>query len=307
MSTTTTHPSSIPYRGRFAPSPTGPLHFGSLVAAVASYLDARHHCGQWFVRMEDLDPPREQKGAADDILRTLETFGFEWDGRVERQSRRLDVYAAIVDDLLRGDKAYHCSCSRREVASAGLTGIEGAAYPGTCRGGHRPGAFRTAVRVLTGDDPIAVDDRILGRHSQRVEREVGDFVIRRTDGLFGYQLAVVIDDDWQGITHVVRGADLVMSTPRQVHLQNLLDLEHPSYAHVPLVVDAAGRKLSKSDAAHPVDVHRPIASLHQALRFLHQQVPDTENLQEFWIQAAESWDIRQVPRRLIGSPREAMQ
>jgi glutamyl-Q tRNA(Asp) synthetase len=274
------------------------LHFGSLVAAAASYLDARHHQGEWLVRIENLDPPREKKGATDSILRTLEAFGFEWDGRVERQSCRFDIYGTVVDDLLRAEAAYCCICSRTEIARVAENGIEGPVYPGTCRGDRRPDGPRTAVRVLTGDNVIDFHDRILGRQSQRLGRDVGDFVVRRTDGIFAYQLAVVLDDAWQGITHVVRGADLALSTPRQLHLQALLGVPRPFYAHVPLVVDAAGRKLSKSDAAHPVERHRPLRALRQALGFLGQAVPDTADLHEFWTEAAANWNIGRVPRRL---------
>lgn len=298
MTTNSTQAHTPPYRGRFAPSPTGPLHFGSLVAAAASYLDARHHQGEWLVRIEDLDPPREKRGVADSILRTLEAFGFEWDRRVERQSRRLGVYRDVVENLLKAESAYRCGCSRSEIARVAEAGIEGPVYPGTCRRDRRAEGPRTAVRVLTSDDPVTFDDRILGRHSQRVGRDVGDFVVRRTDGIFAYQLAVVLDDAWQDITHVVRGADLVLSTPRQIHLQAVLGVPRPFYAHVPVVVDAAGRKLSKSDAAHPVEPRRPLRALKQALEFLGQEAPDTADLPEFWTQAAKHWDIGRVPRRL---------
>jgi glutamyl-Q tRNA(Asp) synthetase len=272
------------------------LHFGSLVAAVASYLDARHHDGTWLLRIEDLDPPREKKGAADDILRTLETFGFEWDECVERQSRRSDRYAAIVDDLMRDGAAYACTCSRREIAMIAPAGTQGPVYPGTCRTGPRKHAGLTAIRVLTHARPIPFDDRIQGPCTQQVQRDVGDFVIRRADGLFSYQLAVVADDAAQQITHVVRGADLLLSTPRQIHLQSLLRLPQPCYAHIPVVLDAAGRKLSKSDAAHPVDSRRPLDSLRAALAFLGQPPPETGDVREFWDAAVSAWILDKVPR-----------
>jgi len=290
-------PNSPPgrYRGRFAPSPTGALHFGSLVAAVAGYLDARHHDGEWLVRLEDLDPPRVQPGAAADILRTLEALGLEWDGPVERQSERFDDYRDAVAELLRYRMAYHCSCSRREVAEGGRSGTEGPVYPGTCRPGPSKPAEPLAVRLLTHDEPIEFTDRIQQRYSQRVLSTVGDFIIRRRDGLYAYQLAVVLDDAWQDITHVVRGADLLPSTPRQIHLQRLLGLACPVYAHVPLVMSADGRKLSKRDGAHPVAASDPLPALSAALRFLGQGVPDTGDLTEFWPQAIEAWDVTKVP------------
>lgn len=288
------------YRGRFAPSPTGPLHFGSLVAAMASFLDARHQGGEWLVRIEDLDPPREKAGSADDILRTLEAFGFEWDEAIERQSKRFEVYGAVVADLLSEDLAYHCSCSRKELSEIAPNGPEGVIYPGTCRGGPKHSRGQRAVRLLTHDDPIVFVDRIQDYQSQRVQSTIGDYVIRRADGYFAYQLAVVLDDAWQGITHVVRGADLLPSTPRQLHLQAVLQLPSPEYAHLPIVIDDTGRKLSKSDAAHPVDLRSPLETLGAALRFLGQDVPDTGNLRELWKETALQWDIGRVPRRLTG-------
>ena len=283
------------YLGRFAPSPTGPLHFGSLVAAVASYLDARAARGAWLVRMEDLDPPREKPGAADDILRTLDAFGFEWDGAVLFQSSRTEAYAEAVADLVRVKAAYPCSCSRREVAMTAASGIDGPVYPGTCRQAPRHASTSPAIRVLTHDISTGFVDRIQGACEQRLARDVGDFVVRRADGLFAYQIAVVLDDALQGITQIVRGADLLASTPRQIHLQRLLGLPAPEYAHVPVVRDESGQKLSKSDAAHPVDPAQPIRALADALEFLGQPVPSTGHLREFWAEAAENWDIGRGP------------
>ena len=287
---------SLPYKGRFAPSPTGSLHFGSLLAAVASFLDARHHGGTWLVRIENLDPPREKPGSADEILRTLEAFGFEWDGPVVRQSTRSEAYADVVGQLLRNGLAYPCNCSRKDIATAGLAGIEGPVYPGTCRTAGAKLKRQRAVRLLTHDEPIAFADRVFGHQVQQVESSVGDFVLKRADGLFAYQLAVVVDDAWQGITHVVRGADLLASTPRQIHLQQLLGLARPSYAHIPLAIDAAGRKLSKTDAAHPLDACRPREALVQALSFLGQPIPETGRMSDFWAEAAVRWNAEAVPR-----------
>ncbi len=287
------------YRGRFAPSPTGPLHFGSLVAALGSYLDARAYGGQWLLRMEDLDRTREVRGAADDILRTLDSFGFEWDGPVVYQSRRSDAYQALLERLLDGGLAFPCGCSRKQVAAAGRPGPEGPVYPGTCRNGPKHSFKPRSFRVRTDGAEIAFEDRIQGPHRQSLEQELGDFVIRRADGLFAYQLAVVADDAWQGVNQVVRGADLLLSTPRQLHLQRLLDLPSPVYAHLPLAVDASGRKLSKQDRDLPVLRRAPLEALVAAYRFLGQ-TPPAEGLgstREFWNWAVENWDPARVPAR----------
>src|SRR5574343_1441685 len=224
-----------PYRGRFAPSPTGPLHFGSLVAAVGSYLDARTQGGEWLLRMEDVDTPRNVPGAADDILRTLTTFGFEWDGAVLYQSARFAAYGEALASLQQAGQAYGCACSRKEIAdSATHAAIDGGlAYPGNCRHGLAPGRTARAWRLRVDDRELAFDDRLQGRVAQHLERDVGDFVLRRADGLFAYQLAVVGDDAWQDITHVVRGADLLASTPRQIYLLRCLGAAVPRYAHLP--------------------------------------------------------------------------
>src|SRR5919201_1375955 len=253
------------YTGRFAPSPTGPLHMGSLIAAVASWLDARAAGGRWLVRMEDLDRPRCVPGAADAILRALERLGLHWDGEVVYQSQRLELYRHALRQL--EAHTYWCGCTRREIADSSLgLATDGAhIYPGTCRAGT---ARKRALRVRTTTEPIAFVDRVQGRCEQVLERDIGDFVLYRADGLFAYQLAVVVDDDAQGITDVVRGADLLDSTPRQIYLQRLLGLPTPRYLHVPVALDAAGEKLSKQSAAAPIetDAH----ALRQALRFLGQ-------------------------------------
>jgi len=285
------------YRGRFAPSPTGPLHFGSLVAAVASFLDARANAGEWLVRIEDVDQTRAVAGAADDILRTLERFGLEWDGPVAYQGRRTALYEQALDALHRASAAYDCACSRKDIARAGHVGAEGPVYPVICRHGIPHGATPRAVRVHTHDESVEVMDRVYGSQSQRLESTLGDFVVRRADGFFAYQLAVVVDDADQGITHVVRGADLLASTPRQVYLQTLLDLPTPDYAHVPVVLGADGRKLSKRDAAHPVDPRDPLPALLAAWRFLGQieEGESPASPAEFWAFAIQRWNLGRVP------------
>ena len=267
-------PHSSPYIGRFAPSPTGPLHFGSLVAALGSFLDARAHDGKWLVRMEDLDPPREQRGAADSILRTLETFALNWDGPVLYQHTRLDAYRAAVDRLLAEGSAYACTCSRREIADSSLRGPEGPVYQGTCRGGPPAGKSAHSVRLRVPEgDTFIYDDILQGTICQHLAREIGDFVIRRADGCFAYQLAVVLDDAFQCISHVVRGADLLLSTPRQMYLQQRLDLPRLIYMHLPVAVDAAGEKLSKQTYAPALDEKSASAMLFRALEFLLQSPP----------------------------------
>jgi glutamyl-Q tRNA(Asp) synthetase len=285
------------YRGRFAPSPTGPLHFGSLVAALASCVAARAGAGEWLVRIEDVDRARAVPGAADQMLRTLEAFGFAWDDDVAYQSRRTALYEDALDALRRSGAAYDCACSRRDVARAGHVGAGGPVYPGTCRSGLPTGATPRAVRVRTADAPIRVADAVYGEQSQRLESTLGDFVVRRADGFFAYQLAVVVDDADQRITHVVRGADLLASTPRQVHLQRLLELPTPAYAHVPVVLDDLGKKLSKRDLAHPVDPRDPLRALRAAWRFLGQadEVTRAASPAEFWVAAIARWDLRRVP------------
>ncbi len=288
---------STKYRGRFAPSPSGSLHFGSLVAALGSYLDARHQGGAWLLRMENIDPPREKPGAADSILATLELFGFEWDGQVLYQSSRIPAYAEAADYLLSSGQAYRCSCSRKEIQEAGIEGSEGMIYPGTCRSSHDPASDTKTLRVLTKAVEIGFSDLIHGRFRQNLEQDVGDFVIRRADGLYAYQLAVVVDDAFQGITRVVRGSDLLFSTARQIYLQQLLQLPLPEYSHLPLVLGEDGKKLSKQSLAWPVDTSDPLHTLLKAAEFLGQ-IPERDrpsNLDEFWEWAVASWDMRMVP------------
>jgi glutamyl-Q tRNA(Asp) synthetase len=263
----------IAYTGRFAPSPTGPLHFGSLIAAVGSYLDARAHGGQWRLRMEDIDEPRCSQAHADAILRVLEACGFEWDGEVIYQSRRKERYQAALDRLIESRHAYPCACSRSEIADSSITGIEGPVYPGTCRGGLH-GRTARAWRVRVDSEPVCFEDRLQGEHCQNLETDIGDFVIKRADNYFAYQLAVVVDDQDQGVTHVVRGADLLASTPRQIHLQRLLGYPMPDYLHLPVAVNEAGQKLSKQTLAAPLEADQAGPALVAALRFLGQKPED---------------------------------
>jgi len=287
------------YRGRFAPSPTGPLHFGSLVAAVGSFLEARARGGAWLVRMEDLDPPRIAPGAADDILRALQACGMAWDGEVVHQSARSDAYHSALHRLRKKGLVYPCACSRREIADSAVAGVEGPVYPGTCRTGLPPGKAARALRINTRGAVVAFDDALQGRIAHDLEKESGDFVLYRADDIYAYQLAVVVDDAEQGITDIVRGADLLGSTPRQLHLQKLLGLPQPSYAHLPVAVNAAGEKLSKQTFAAPVDAVKPLPALAAALSFLGQQPPRElarGTVKEFWDWALKNWKLERVPR-----------
>jgi len=277
--------------GRFAPSPSGPLHFGSLVAALASWLDARATGSRWLVRIEDLDQPRVQHGAADEILRALGRLGLYWDGEVIFQSDRTALYEQA---LARLRNTYLCGCSRREIADSAVSlATDGAqVYPGTCRAGMPAGKTARALRVRVAGT-VSFDDRVQGSVNQDLEREVGDFVLRRADGQFAYQLAVVVDDAAQGVTDVVRGADLLGSTPRQIYLQRLLGLPAPRYLHVPVAVDANGEKLSKQTGARVIGKE----DLRRALLFLGQ--PASETLAE----AVRAWDPALIPaRRAVAAP-----
>lgn len=291
---------AVPSRGRFAPSPTGPLHFGSLVAAVGSYLDAKSRGGEWLLRMEDLDRPRTVPGAADEILRALEALGMAWDGPVLHQGDRDEAYRAALDKLKSRGLVYPCACSRREIADSAVAGIDGPVYPGTCRKGLLPGRSARAERVLTSGDPVGFEDAVQGRIVHNIERQIGDFVLKRADGPYAYQLAVVVDDAEQGISDVVRGADLLDSTPRQIYLQRLLGYAEPRYAHLPVAVNVVGEKLSKQTLARAIDTAVPVPLLNTVLEFLGQSVvadcaPD--DTAAFWSQAIAGWRIDRVPRK----------
>lgn len=318
------------YVGRFAPSPSGSLHFGSLVAAVASYCDAKSNfyngkAGKWLIRMEDIDKPREMKGAAEDILRTLEAFGFEWDDEIIVQSKRTEIYEHYLTDLKRNSLVYACSCSRKEIAdSSANIGIEGAIYNKKCllktTGGFNQSESKTvksgaaaAWRLNTSLETdltvlkaqkahvTSFHDAIQGEVSQNIATDIGDFVLKRADGFFAYQLAVVVDDAAQGITHIVRGADLLNSTPRQMYLQQLLGFTTPHYAHLPVAVNMQGEKLSKQTLATPITPQAAPALVFAALQFLGQQPPSalkTANMAEIWLWAIAHWQLENVPKQV---------
>lgn len=287
-------------RGRFAPSPTGPLHFGSLVAAVGSYLNVKSRGGQWLVRIEDLDPPREQPGAVDSILKTLEAYNLLWDEPVIFQSQRSEVYEAAIEQLSEKGLNYYCQCSRKDIAADARPGSDGPRYPGTCRNLNL-GSRNTSLRIRVPDEVYAFEDTIQGTVQQNLERDIGDFVLRRRDGLYSYQLAVVVDDGIQQITEVCRGTDLIESTPRQNYLQHMLGLPAPQYLHLPVAMNQQGQKLSKQTHAVPVPENADSSVLSSALQFLGQNLPKdlvgapTAELIEWGV---EYWDLATVPRTL---------
>jgi len=264
---------------------------------VASYLEARSRSGQWLVRIEDIDPPREQPGSAELILNALEAYGFEWDGAASYQSANRDAQDAAVAQLIEAQQAYPCGCSRRDLADV-AEGPLGAIYPGTCRTGFNGSEY--AIRVRTNDTPIHFDDHLQGRQTQRLQAESGDFIIRRRDGLIAYQLAVVVDDYLQGITEVVRGVDLLDSTPRQIWLQRLLGYPTPAYVHIPVAVNADGQKLSKNTGAPAIPVDDAGTTLVMALEALEQQPPSQlrfEPQEEIWAWALKNWSIKRLEER----------
>lgn len=263
--------------GRFAPSPTGPLHFGSLVAAVGSYCLARRFGGRWLLRMEDLDPPRVVPGAADEILLTLEHLGLYWDGPIVWQSRRTDAYTEALARLRDKGLVYECTCTRREILlSAPHPGEEGPVYPGTCRAGLRPGRKPRAMRIKVPEEQVCFSDGVFGPCQQVLAEAVGDFVLRRADGLFAYQLAVVVDDAAAGVNQVVRGADLLSSTPRQIFLHACFGTPVPTYIHLPLVIGGDGKKVSKrNDVVWPEFRQNGTPLIAEALHFLGQKLPDS--------------------------------
>lgn len=288
------------YRGRFAPSPTGPLHAGSLAAALASWLDARAHGGTWLVRIEDLDPPREIAGAAQDIISTLAAFGLESDEPVVFQSERSALYQAALDRLQQQGLVYGCACTRKDVEEmAAQSGARLGVYPGTCRNGTGGRPVR-ALRVRVPAGSIGLEDRALGHFAQWLERDVGDFVIRRADGLWAYQLAVVVDDAAQGITDVVRGADLLDNTPRQIYLQRALGLRTPRYLHVPIVTSETGEKLSKQTGARPLDRSNVLGELERALQHLGLAPVGAGSREAFLARATGLWRARWAAPSTIG-------
>jgi glutamyl-Q tRNA(Asp) synthetase len=294
----------ITYRGRFAPTPSGPLHFGSLVAATGSYLEARSRRGEWRLRIDDLDPLRVAPGAIESILRCLETLGFEWDGPVLYQSKRLPAYHAALHRLRQLGVVYPCACTRKEISDSALPGVDGPVYPGTCRDTLPPSRPARALRVCVRGLRIDFHDRLLGPRHVDLEREAGDFILYRADGVYAFHLASAVDDGEHGMTDVVRGADLLESSGRQIHLARLLGLPAPHYAHLPVAVDQHGEKLSKQSKAPPVDPTRPLLVLRAVLRFLNHTVPDDVGwgtVPEFWRYVIDQWDLQRVGPRLQGS------
>ena len=294
------------YRGRFAPSPTGPLHFGSLVAALASYCDARAAGGEWLVRIEDVDEPRSRPGAESAILHSLERYGFAWDGPVVRQSERSVEYESALARLRAVGAVYPCACTRRELEAAPFGAVGERVYPGTCRDRMPPDRVQRAQRVRVDATSVAFIDRLQGPQRQDLARDIGDFVVRRADGLYAYQLAVVVDDALQGVTTIVRGADLLASTPRQIFLQRLLGVPTPDYLHVPVAINRAGEKLSKQTHALPLP-DDPVPPLLAAWRFLDQRAPDARpgSAAEFLGWAARTWSRATLPPvAMLPGPRD---
>ncbi|NMH65870.1 tRNA glutamyl-Q(34) synthetase GluQRS [Shewanella salipaludis] len=289
---------TLPYVGRFAPSPSGPLHFGSLIAALGSYLRARSLAGKWLLRIEDIDPPREVAGASDDILRTLEAYGMLWDDTELYQSHRTQAYRARLDALLRQEQAYYCHCSRRQIQAMG--GL----YDGRC-GRLRPQLRGGAIRIRNRAAIAAFDDILMGRVSVDNAFAAEDFIIRRSDGLYAYQLAVVLDDAFQGISEVVRGCDLIEASCRQLSLYSMFDLKAPDWLHLPLACVKPGVKLSKQNHAPAIDKRRPQASLQAALAFLGQPgVDDAGSVEQMLAQAVAQFRLDAIAQQseiLIGS------
>ncbi|MCF7980653.1 MAG: tRNA glutamyl-Q(34) synthetase GluQRS [Pseudomonadales bacterium] len=285
--------SNPPYIGRFAPSPTGPLHFGSLVTALASYLDAKKNQGQWLVRMENIDPPREQPGADKLILQALEAHGLEWDSTVLFQSSRLTAYQEIIDYLLERDLAYFCHCSRQLLK-------EDSIYPGFCRNRKLNRRNKMAIRIRVSPERIQFEDEIQGIQSQQMDQEIGDFVIFRKDCLVAYQLAVSADDAYQKISKVVRGQDLLSSTSRQIYLLRTLHHSAPQYAHIPIITNTQGQKLSKQNLASPLDLRHRASNLYRALIALGQHPPKelaTTKIETILHWAMTHWDIVKTPKK----------
>ncbi|OAL88498.1 glutamyl-Q tRNA(Asp) synthetase [Acinetobacter terrae] len=283
------------YVGRFAPSPTGPLHFGSLITAVASYCDARAHNGKWLVRIEDTDIPRIYPGSEEHILRCIDAFQFEADDAIIFQKDRLDLYDAVIDQLNQNHLVYACQCTRKMLGSNHI-------YAGTCRDLNLP-FEQQAIRVKVSDQEICFSDRLQGTHCSNLQQDLGDFVLKRRDGIINYQLAVVVDDYLQGMTHVVRGADLLDNTERQIWLGSILNYPKLEYMHLPLAMNDQGQKLSKQNMAQALDLNRAPELLQQAIRALHQPEVDLDTPAHMLKQAIAQWDIQHIPhtKELEGS------
>ena len=290
------------YRGRFAPSPTGPLHFGSLIAAVGSYLQAKHQNGKWLVRIDDIDPPREQKGAVDNILTTLEGFGFEWDENVLFQSSRHLQYQEAVEHLIEQQLAYPCSCSRTSILKKTGQSKGEIIYPGFCRNGPLSVNEKQeySYRLRCNNDNIHFDDAVQGKQNFNLEKLSGDFILQRRDSYFSYHLASGIDDAEQNITEVVRGTDLLKSTPHQIHVQHMLGISSPEYCHLPIAVNNQGQKLSKQNQAKAINTQDSIILLFKTLKFLGQMPPiellDGEQ-DDIWRWAKTHWQLGLVPKK----------
>jgi glutamyl-Q tRNA(Asp) synthetase len=275
------------YVGRFAPSPTGPLHFGSLITAVASYCDARAHNGKWLVRIEDTDIPRIYPGSEDHILRSIDAFQFEADDAIIFQKDRLDLYDAVIDQLHQNHLVYACQCTRKMLGSNHI-------YAGTCRDLNLP-FEQQAIRVKVSNQEICFTDCLQGTHCSNLQQDLGDFVLKRRDGIINYQLAVVVDDYLQGMTHVVRGADLLDNTERQIWLGSILNYPKLEYMHLPLAMNDQGQKLSKQNMAQALDLNRAPELLQQAIRALHQPEVDLDTPAHMLKQAIAQWDIQHIP------------
>jgi glutamyl-Q tRNA(Asp) synthetase len=282
-------PEIAPVVGRFAPSPTGELHFGSLVSAVGSYLEAKCADGKWLLRVEDIDPPREVAGSAGRIIGDLQRMGLTPDEPVLYQSSRAEAYQDAIDTLIEKGLAFACACSRKDLSESGQ-------YPGTCRNGIPPGKVPRSIRFRVDSGVCTFHDKVQGMVSDSPAASGGDFIIRRADGLFAYQLAVVVDDHFQGVTQVVRGADLLDSTNRQICLQKALGFKTPDYMHHPVVVSSDGKKLSKRFRSDPVNLEEPVAAVGQALKFLGQNPPAGLSLSGLWEWAVAHWDSSRIPR-----------
>lgn len=288
------------YRGRFAPTPSGPLHFGSLTTAVGSYLQAKSQNGQWRIRIDDLDPPRVVKGAADTILKCLEIYGLNWDGPVLYQSSRHDAYQAALDELNKIGMIYPCACSRKDIkdtlAANRKTSL---VYPGTCRNGLKQGQQAETWRVKTDNSVIEFEDLFLGTSSQHVQKKVGDFLVKRVGDYYAYHLAVVVDDAYQGYTEIIRGYDLLESAHRQIFLQKLLNIIPPAYGHLPLVLNDQGKKMSKQNLTEKSIINSdPVPTLCAALRVLGQPLPEgilESDIDSFWEWAIKNWRVEAVP------------
>jgi len=287
------------YRGRFAPSPTGDVHFGTLVAAVASYLQAITQQGAWYLRIDDIDSTRTIKHADTHIIKTLENYGFEWHGEIYYQSKNIPLYQEALTQLIDQALVFPCLCSRKLLAEQSQL-MSNDIYPGTCRSRRLPETAEHSLRLRGDDCSITFQDKVMGRQNQNIRTDCGDFIIKRRDGLFAYQLAIVVDDAEQNITEIVRGGDLLDSTPRQIYLQQLLGYSCPDYLHLPIAVDADGQKLSKSTGTASIEAVSPSKNLVHALAFLGQKPPtelEQSKISEIWIWAIQHWNIETIPSK----------